>query len=58
MIMKTWNDYKEHVRTIDSEIAKDIDEVENVSSIISAMTEQHTSLDLNQFPTDIYILFQ
>ena len=55
--MKTWNDYKEHVRTIDSETAKDIDEVENVSSIISAMTEQHTSLDLNQFPTDIYIFF-
>lgn len=56
--MKTWNDYKEHIRIIDSEIAKDIDEVENVSSIISTMTEQHTSLDLNQFPTDVYILFR
>ena len=29
MIMKTWNDYKEHVRTVDPEIGKDIDEVEN-----------------------------
>ena len=57
MIMKTWNDYKEHVRVIDSETAKDIDEVENVSSVISAMTEQHASLDLNQFPTDVYVLF-
>ena len=27
--MKTWNDYKEHVRTVDPEIGKDIDEVEN-----------------------------
>ena len=57
MIMKTWNDYKEHVRGIDPETAKDIDEVENVSSVISAMTEQHTSPDLNQFPTDVYVLF-
>ena len=56
--MKTWNDYKEHVRTIDSETSKDIDEVEYVSSMISTMTEQHTSLDLNQFPTDVYIVFR
>ena len=32
MIMKTWNDYKEYVRTVDSEIGKDIDEGENISS--------------------------
>ena len=24
--MKTWNDYKEHVRTVDPEIGKDIDD--------------------------------
>ena len=24
MIMKTWNDYKEHVRTVDPEIGKDL----------------------------------
>ena len=35
--MKTWNDYKEHVRTVDPKIGKDIDEVENISSIVSAM---------------------
>ncbi len=36
--MKTWNDYKEHVRTVDPEIGKkDIDEVENISSIVSAI---------------------
>ena len=46
--MKTWNDYKEHVRTVDPEIGKDIDEVENISSIISAMVEQRTSLGLSQ----------
>ena len=48
MIMKTWNDYKEHVRTVDPEIGKDIDEVENISSIVSAMVEQRTSLGLSQ----------
>ena len=34
--MKTWNGYKEHVRTIDSEIRKNIDEIKNISSIVSA----------------------
>ncbi len=38
------NDYKEHVRTIDPEIGKDIDVVENIAYIISAMVEQRTSL--------------
>ena len=47
-MMKTWNDYKEHVRTVDPEIGKDIDEVENISSIVSAMVEQRTSLGLSQ----------
>ena len=46
--MKTWNDYKEYVRTVDPEIGKDIDEVENISSIVSAMVEQRTSLGLSQ----------
>ena len=48
MIMKTWNDYKEHVRTVDPEIRKDIDEIENISSIVSVIVEQRTSLGLNQ----------
>ena len=48
MIMKTWNDYKEHVRTVDPKIGKDIDEVENISSIVSAMVEQRTALGLSQ----------
>ena len=46
--MKTWNDYKEHVRSIDSESGKDMDEIENISAIVSAMVEQRTSLGLSQ----------
>ena len=38
----------QHVRTVDPEIGKDIDEVENISSIVSAMVEQRTSLGLSQ----------
>lgn len=46
--MKTWNDYKKHVRTVDPEMGKEMDEVENISAIVSAMVEQRTSLGLSQ----------
>lgn len=46
--MKTWDDYKEHVKSVDPEIAKDIDEVEDISAIVSAMVEQRTSMGLSQ----------
>ena len=35
-------------RTVDPEIGKDIDEVENISSILSVIVEQRTSLGLSQ----------
>lgn len=46
--MKTWNDYKEHVQTVDPDIAHDIDEVESVSAIVSAMVEQRNAMGLTQ----------
>ncbi len=46
--MRTWNDYKKHVKNVDPEVGKDLDEIENISSIISAMVEQRTSLGLSQ----------
>ena len=46
--MRTWNDYKKHVKNVDPEVGKDLDEIENISSIISAMVEQRTSLELSQ----------
>ena len=46
--MRTWNDYKEHVKNVDPEIAKDIEEVEGVSAIVSAMVEQRTAMGLSQ----------
>lgn len=46
--MRTWNNYKEHVKSIDPEIGKDMDEIENISAIVSAMVEQRTSLGISQ----------
>lgn len=46
--MRTWNDYKEHVRTVDSEISKDMEEVEALSQIVKAMVEQRNALGLSQ----------
>ena len=46
--MKTWNDYKAHVKSVDSEAAKDIEEIENLSAIITAVTEQRNALGLSQ----------
>ncbi len=34
--MRTWNDYKEQIKKIDTEAAKDICEAEELASIITA----------------------
>ena len=46
--MRTWNDYKEHVRTVDPEISKDMEEVEALSQIVKAMVKQRNALGLSQ----------
>lgn len=46
--MRTWNDYKEHVRTVDPEISKDMEEVEALSQIVKAMVEQRNALGMSQ----------
>lgn len=46
--MKTWNDYKNHVKNNDSEIGKDIEDVENISAIVSAMIAKRNALGLSQ----------
>ena len=38
-IMKTWADYKNHVKEIDSDTAKELAEIEENSKIISAMIQ-------------------
>ena len=46
--MKTWNDYKEHVKAVDPVIAKDIEETEEIAAIVTAMVAQRNALGLSQ----------
>ena len=46
--MRTWNDYKEHVREVDPIAANDINEIENIASIVGALIEQRTALGISQ----------
>lgn len=46
--MATWADYKNHVREVDPEIARDIDEIEALSQIVGAMINQRRNLKLSQ----------
>ena len=46
--MKTWNDYKEHVKKTDSASGRDLTEIEEQAKIISAVIEQRNALGLSQ----------
>ena len=46
--MKTWNDYKTYVKTVDPILAKDIEEIETISAIVTAMIQQRKNLGLSQ----------
>ena len=46
--MATWNDYKNHVREVNPDIGKDLDEVEATSQIVGAMIDRRHDLKLSQ----------
>ena len=46
--MSDWSKYKEKVRNTSPEISKDIDEIEEISTIVGAMIEQRHNLELSQ----------
>ena len=46
--MKTWEDYKEHVKAIDPESKKDFEEAENLASIVGAMIKPRNALGISQ----------
>ena len=46
--MRTWNEYKEHVKAVDPELKNDMEEIETLSSIVGAMIEKRNSLGLSQ----------
>lgn len=47
-MMKTWNDYKEHVKSLDSESRKDIEEIESIAAIVGAVIEQRKAMGITQ----------
>jgi predicted transcriptional regulator len=46
--MRTWDDYKEHVKAIDSESKRDMEEVESLAAIIGAMVEKRNEMGISQ----------
>ena len=46
--MKAWDDYKEYVKSIDTEAKKDIEEAENLAEIVGAMIRQRNAMGISQ----------
>ena len=46
--MRTWEDYKNHVKGIDDNSKKEIEEIEELASIVSAMIEKRNAMGLSQ----------
>ena len=46
--MRTWSDYKEHVKIVDPEGKKNIEELENLADIVGAIIEQRNHLGISQ----------
>ncbi len=46
--MRTWNNYKEHVKATDPEGKRTMEEVETLSAIVKAITEQRDAKGISQ----------
>lgn len=46
--MRTWNDYKTHVKAIDEENKQQMEEIEEMAMIIRAVIEQRKALGMSQ----------
>ena len=46
--MKTWNDYKEHVKNTDPVAGKDLENIEEQAAIICAVIQKRNELGLSQ----------
>lgn len=46
--MKTWNDYKSHVRSVDPDAAELISESEELAAVVSALISQRKALGMSQ----------
>lgn len=46
--MRTWNDYKNHVKAIDPVAKADLENIEEVTSIVSSLIAKRTELGISQ----------
>ena len=46
--MKTWNDYKQHVKAVDPAMGQDIEEIEALSAIVSSIIQRRSELGISQ----------
>ena len=46
--MKTWNDYKEYVKRLDTNGTRNMNDIEDQASIIGTVIEQRNALGLSQ----------
>lgn len=46
--MRTWEDYKNHVKSIDSESRHDMEQIEELSSIVSSIIKRRNELGISQ----------
>lgn len=46
--MKTWDVYKDHVKKVDPDAKRDIEEMENIAAIVSKMVEKRNDLGITQ----------
>ena len=46
--MKTWDDYKNHVKTLSEEERRNMEEIEEVSSIVSSIIRRRQELGMSQ----------
>ena len=44
--MRTWDDYKKYAKSIDEDTKKDIEEMEYMASLVSAVIKQRNDLGL------------
>ena len=46
--MITWDAYKDHVKKVDPDAKRDIEEMENIAAIVSKMVEKRNDLGITQ----------
>ena len=46
--MRTWNDYKQHVKSIDATNRQEMESIEELSALITSIIQQRTALGISQ----------